>query len=62
MGLRMWVYDDDIIEIEGVKYSHAFFKTFSQNGLPVGYPFRIVERNDGAVTIEAIELEDDWEE
>ena len=62
MGLRIREYDGEVIEIEGVKYSHAFFKTLSQNGLPIGYPFRIVERNEGIVTIEAIELEDEWEE
>lgn len=62
MGLRISVYDDGVIEIEGVKYSHTFFKAFGQNGLPIGYPFCIVERNDGVVTIEATDLEDEWEE
>ncbi len=45
---------NDIVTIEGVKYSGVLFREFSASGLPVGVPFEITKRVDGVVTIRRI--------
>ena len=44
-------YDEleDIMEIEGIKYSGAYFRELGEGGLPIGSLFRIVSRDYGVI-------------
>jgi len=41
-----------VLTIYGMRYSFDFFEALSEQGLPVGESFTVVERSPGIVTIE----------
>lgn len=52
--------DEQIIKIEGIKYSYGFFKALSGKGLPEGEKFEIVKRKeDGTAIIKKLYEDED---
>lgn len=55
-GNLTFSYDEaqDILTIEGIRYSGNFFRELSSEGLPLGMSFKIVERGDGVVVVQRV--------
>ena len=49
--------ENEIIEIEGVKYSYQFFRAFGKEGkesLPMNKMFMVIDRKDGVIQIQRV--------
>ena len=44
----------DLVTIEGIKYSGELFRAFAVGGLAVGEHLKIIEREDGVITLQRI--------
>ena len=62
MNTLLFEYDPetDVATVEGIRYTGTFFRLFAENGLMVGSGFRVVCREDGAITVQRLP-EHDWD-
>ena len=46
----------DVLTVEGMRYSGALFRLWSNAGFPVGTLMRIVKRENGVMTVEVVSM------
>ena len=54
---KLLVEDDllnEVVTINGMRYSHRIFEEWADGGLPIGTLFRIISRDNGVVAVERI--------
>ncbi len=55
-----YAYDPatDVMEIEGMRYTGSLFRHFAKGGLALDVPMKIVKREEGVITLQAIAAEE----
>lgn len=44
----------DILMVDGMQYSGAFFRALNKGGIPLNTPFKVIERSETVITIERL--------